>query len=83
MSTKKNLCAFMTLIAGLVTITNLANFTALAQQQTHRVSMSSIDLPIVLAMIVAAGVIGGVVFIVLAAAELARRRRRKFSCIQH
>lgn len=83
MSTKKNLCTFITLIASSVTITNLANFTALAQQETDRISMSSIDLPIVLAMIFAAGVIGGVVFIVMAAAELARRRRRKFSCIQH
>jgi hypothetical protein len=83
MSTKKNLCTFITLILSLVTITNLANSTALAQQERERVSMWSIDLPIVLAMMVAAGMIGGVVFIVIAAAELARSRRRKFSCIRH
>lgn len=75
MSTKKALCTFITLIAGLVTITNLADFTALAQQETDRVSMSSIDLPIFLAIIVAAGVIAGLAFIVIAAAESARRRR--------
>lgn len=83
MSTKKALCTFITFVASLVTIMNLADFTALAQLETDRVVMSSIDLPMVLAMIVAAGVIGGVAFMLMAAAELVRPRRRKFSCIQH
>jgi len=80
---KKTLCTFLTFIVSIVIIANLADFTAFALQETGRVSMSSIDLPIVLTMVIVAGAIGGFVFILIAAAELARRRRRKFSCIQH